>query len=105
MTVSAMFNAGHFALSQYTDNNVVTLQSIKQDMAREHPTSGFFTPNVCDELFNITHTLRPVSYNKAAITVPPHHVSPPSSQSSRESRRAVEAYKQEVNLMHTPSLL
>jgi hypothetical protein len=102
MIVSAMLNAGHSTLSHYTDNNVVTIH-IKQEMSREHPTSGLFTPTVCDELFSTTQPLRPVTFNKATLTDSPHHVSPPSSQSSRESR-AVEVYKQAVNLMHTPPL-
>jgi hypothetical protein len=89
----------------YAEHNVVTLRGIKEEMAKDHPTSGVFYPNVCDELFNITHTLRPVSFNKATLTYPPHQVCPASSQSSRESRRAVAAYRQEVDLMHTPSLL
>jgi hypothetical protein len=105
MIVSAMLNAGHAALSQFHDSKVVTLKSIKREMYREHPTSGLFNPTVCDEFFNNTpQLLRSVTFNKAIITTSPHHVSSSSSQTSRESRRAVETYKQTVNLMHTPPL-
>jgi hypothetical protein len=106
MIVASMLNAGHSALKQYSEHTVVTLREIKDDMAQDHPTSGILTLKACDELFNRTPTsIRPVSFNKATLTDLPHQVSPPSSQSSRESRRAVAAYRQEVDLMQTPSLL
>jgi hypothetical protein len=106
MIVASMLNAGHSALKQYFEHTVVTLREINEEMAKDHPTSGIFSINACDELFNRTPTyIRPVSFNKATLTDPPHQVSPASSHSSRESRRAVAAYRQEVDIMLTPSLL
>jgi hypothetical protein len=59
-------------------------------------------PTVCDQLFNnATELFKRVTFSKATSTLSPHNVSSSSSQSSRESRRAVESYMQTVNLMHT----
>jgi hypothetical protein len=46
MIVSAMLNAGHVALSQFQDNKTVTLKSLKQEVSKDHPTSGLFSPTV-----------------------------------------------------------
>jgi hypothetical protein len=102
-----MLNAAQSAHALYYKHTVVTLQDIKEEMAKDHPTSGKFTPNVCDMLFKRTPPPPiPITSNKSTLTDPPYQVSPPSSQSSRESRRAVQAYKNtQVDLMHTPSLL
>jgi hypothetical protein len=71
-------------------------------MSRTHPTSGLFTPSVCDQLFNnTTELVKPVTHCKATSTTSPHNVSSSSSHSSRESRHAVESYRQTINLMHT----
>jgi hypothetical protein len=73
MIVASMLNAGQSALSQYTKYTVVTLKDIVEEMAKDHPTSGKFPPNVCDELFKRTPpSPRPVISHKATLTDPPH---------------------------------
>ncbi len=107
MIVSSMLNAAQSAHAHYSKHTVVTLQDIKEELVKVHSTSGKFTPNVCDELFNKTPpSPKPITFDQSTLTDPPYQVSPPSSQSSQESRKAVQAYKNEqVDLMQTPSLL
>jgi hypothetical protein len=71
--VASMFNAGQSALTQYSIYTAVTLKDILEEMAKYHPTSGKFTPNACDELFQQTPpSPRPVVSHKATFTDPPH---------------------------------
>jgi hypothetical protein len=92
MIVVSMLNAAQSSLAHYSKHTVVTLQDITEELAKVHPTSGKFTPNACDELFLKTPpSPKPKTTEQSTNTDPPYQASPPSSQSSKESRRAVQA--------------